>query len=116
MEREGLGDEVEWPIRRDEGAQDELAGEDAAVLADRHPTISSRGVERRFSASPCASISGAARSSACRLSHAGRRFISGDCALVERCECIAALSRTPKSRRTLFRNAIAEKEQELIKM
>ena len=97
MEREGLGDEVERPIRRDEGAQDELAGEDAAVLADRHPTISLRGVERRFSASPCASNSGAARSSACRLSHAGRRFISGDCALVERCECIAAWSRLCRS-------------------
>ena len=90
MEREGIGDEVEWPIRRAEGAQDELAGEDAAVLADRHPTISSRGVERRFSASPCASISGAARSSACRLSHAGQgddsfpeivRWLSGASAL-----------------------------------
>ena len=89
MEREGLGEEVEWPIRRDDGAQDELAGEDAGVLADRHPTINSRGVKRRFSV-PCASNSGAARSSACRLLHTGRRFISGDCALVERCEGIAA--------------------------
>lgn len=71
---------------RDDVVQEALAGEDATVLADRHPTITSRVTERSFSASPCITNSGVVRSGACRLVQARRGLVSAEGALGERRE------------------------------